>query len=414
MLSLSIAVDSVYYGRLVLTPLTFLNRNVLQSVSLFYGSNPWHWYLSQGLPVLCLTSLPFVVQGWFAIDRRLSYARALLRYPEKVGLKLLAETTFFSIVAFSLLGHKEFRFLQPVLPLLHLLAAYSLTRSRFIFPAAEARRRMAQARPWRNVVSPSAQGDLMLPSEQPARLTRAAAHLERHIAGFREAWSQLDSSRWPAKTMLLAQVPLALYALLFHCVGQEHIMRDLRWIHQRHATGRNVVRSGRASATGPLHSVAFLMPCHSTPWQSHLHLEALEDAGDGGLANNSGDRGKLWFITCEPPGPSQDMQSYQDVSDVFYADPVSFLADRFQSKVDASFPALQDTLSISSRGIPWPSHLVTFEALHQVRGKGAAKKVTVESLLRKKGYQIVLKRWNSLKHEDPRRDGRIVVWQWIG
>jgi GPI mannosyltransferase 3 len=36
-------------------------------------------------------------------------------------------------------------------------------------------------------------------------------------------------------------------------------------------------------------SVGFLMPCHSTPWQSYLHRKELEDPG------------RLWAIGCEPP-----------------------------------------------------------------------------------------------------------------
>ena len=47
--------------------------------------------------------------------------------------------------------------------------------------------------------------------------------------------------------------------------------------------------------TGELKSVAFLMPCHSTPWQSHLHRQALE------TPQGSGEGGTAWFITCEPP-----------------------------------------------------------------------------------------------------------------
>lgn len=73
--------------------------------------------------------------------------------------------------------------------------------------------------------------------------------------------------------------------------------------------------------TGELRSVGFLMPCHSTPWQSHLHRAELELEPDLGLAdeewgagkdeqngreagrrrNGSGEDGRAWFITCAPP-----------------------------------------------------------------------------------------------------------------
>ena len=113
---------------------------------------------------------------------------------------------------------------------------------------------------------------------------------------------------------------------------------------------------------------------------------------------------------------------YQDVSDVFYADPLAFLQNRFAQQVDPTFPPLAKPMQVRPQGgdeIPWPSHLVTFEALHGVGSDGKqldkrrrAKGMTVEKYLRLKGYTIVHQRWNSIKHEDPRRDGRIVVWQW--
>ena len=54
--------DSLYYGKPTLTPLNFLLTN-LSSISLFYGSNPWHFYVTQALPILCTTALPFVLHG---------------------------------------------------------------------------------------------------------------------------------------------------------------------------------------------------------------------------------------------------------------------------------------------------------------------------------------------------------------
>jgi GPI mannosyltransferase 3 len=44
----------------------------------------------------------------------------------------------------------------------------------------------------------------------------------------------------------------------------------------------------RSIAPENLQSVGFLMPCHSTPMQSHLHRPHFE-------------KGRLWAIGCEPP-----------------------------------------------------------------------------------------------------------------
>ncbi|KAF9579497.1 glycosylphosphatidylinositol anchor biosynthesis, partial [Lunasporangiospora selenospora] len=59
------------YHEWVLTPLNFLRVNVLEGISLFYGSSPWHWYLSQGLPILFTIYIPPLlygaVQSWLAV-----------------------------------------------------------------------------------------------------------------------------------------------------------------------------------------------------------------------------------------------------------------------------------------------------------------------------------------------------------
>lgn len=57
------AVDSVFYGTLTLTPLNFINLNVVKGVASFYGSHPFHWYFTQGVPVvLGVFTLPFILQ----------------------------------------------------------------------------------------------------------------------------------------------------------------------------------------------------------------------------------------------------------------------------------------------------------------------------------------------------------------
>lgn len=52
-------------------------------------------------------------------------------------------------------------------------------------------------------------------------------------------------------------------------------------------------------------SVYFAMPCHSTPWLSHMHTR-------GQIAAP-----RMRYITCEPPLESQ--QKHFDESDLFYA-----------------------------------------------------------------------------------------------
>ena len=89
----------------------FLEFNVLQNLSIFYGHHAWHWYLTQGLPVLAGTLLvPAGVGVWHAGP----------------ALRRLAYVAGATVAADSLLAHKEFRFVQPVLPILAVLGGHGL------------------------------------------------------------------------------------------------------------------------------------------------------------------------------------------------------------------------------------------------------------------------------------------------
>ncbi|KAH9979657.1 Alg9-like mannosyltransferase family-domain-containing protein [Russula compacta] len=76
--------DRAYNGTPTLTVPIFLHLNA-SSISLFYGSASWHYYFTQALPLLAGPALPFALHG-----------------------------------------HKEWRFLHPLVPTIHLLAARSL------------------------------------------------------------------------------------------------------------------------------------------------------------------------------------------------------------------------------------------------------------------------------------------------
>ena len=110
--------DTQYYGKPVFTPLNFLLTNA-SSVSLFYGSSPWHYYLTQAIPILCFPGVTWVVDGLYVASKRTSPT------PLKVALGLIVWTTS----VYSLAGHKEWRFLHPLLPLMHVLASKSLVDS---------------------------------------------------------------------------------------------------------------------------------------------------------------------------------------------------------------------------------------------------------------------------------------------
>uniref|UniRef100_W5N7J0 Mannosyltransferase n=1 Tax=Lepisosteus oculatus TaxID=7918 RepID=W5N7J0_LEPOC len=110
-LGISTVIDCIFYGKWTLVQLNFLKFNVFHNVAEFYGSHPWHWYLTQGFPVVLGPHLPFFLHGCTLAPQR---------------YRILLVTVIWTILVYSLLGHKEFRFIYPVLPLCMVFCGFSL------------------------------------------------------------------------------------------------------------------------------------------------------------------------------------------------------------------------------------------------------------------------------------------------
>ena len=124
----------------------------------------------------------------------------------------------------------------------------------------------------------------------------------------------------------------------------------------------------------------FLMPCHSTPWRSQFVYPGL----------------RAWALGCEPPidlpAGSAERDSYRDEADRFYDNPLLFLQTE-----------------INTRERPWPRYIVGFE------GIGDILKAYYEGAAGMPGFKV-MERWrgyNSHWHDDPRRRGDVVVWEFI-
>ncbi|KAK9471972.1 Alg9-like mannosyltransferase family-domain-containing protein [Dipodascopsis tothii] len=275
--------DMWYYRGLVFPLWNFLQFNVIESLSSFYGTSSTLFYAVVALPLMLIVFLPWAVHGW-ALAAGDDAARAAV----------------FVVAVYSLIQHKEVRFVYPLLPVLHVYAARSIE----VLNAA--RRRV------------------------PRRAVFALA--------------------------LAVHVPLALYASLVH---QRGVVDVAEYVH------RAVPAHG---------SVFFLMPCHSTPWQSHFHRRDID----------------IRFLTCEPPiGLKEPERSvYRDEADEFYDAPSEFLAARFS----AAPPAI---------GLvqPWPTHLIFFAALEPTIGPQLAGR-----------YTECARFFNSHVHDDPRRRGDVLVY----
>ncbi|XP_076782410.1 GPI alpha-1,2-mannosyltransferase 3 isoform X2 [Arvicanthis niloticus] len=237
--SLSLIIDRIFFGQWTLVQFNFLKFNVLQNLGTFYGSHPWHWYFSQGFPVVLGTHLPFFIHGCFLAPRR---------------LHILLLTVLWTLLVYSMLGHKEFRFIYPVLPFCMVFCGYSL----------------AYLKAWRKAV---------------------------------------------VSFLLLSNVPLALYTGLVHQRGTLDVMNHIQ----------EVCPTGPDAAPA---SVFMMMPCHSTPYYSHVHCQL-----------------SMRFLRCPPDltGKTQHL----DEADMFYLHPLRWLQQEFHSNASL------------------PTHLVTFSVLEK-------------------------------------------------
>lgn len=204
-------------------------------MSLFYGANSWHYYLTQAIPILCTTALPFTVHGiWITISKS----------PHNQSLRTMLATAIWTIAIYSFAGHKEWRFLHPILPLLHIFATKSLVDlSRGTFKRKKTERAHSQPNIWQAPIS-TFQRLLRLPNIPHKYLT-----------------------------LLFLTLPVSLYVVGFYCSGPITFLSYFR------ALPRDELGKG---------FVGVLMPCHSTPGYSYLHRDKLADGG-------------MWALGCEPP-----------------------------------------------------------------------------------------------------------------
>eukprot|EP00116_Pleurobrachia_bachei_P001668 sb/3461930/ len=108
-LALTLLLDYLFYGRLVVVFWNFLSFNMAGSA--VYGAHPWHWYVTQGIPAIAGTHAILVAVCFLA--RR--------DYPRQFLLVAMVTVLFFSCVA-----HKEFRFIQHLLPIVMIWAGLGL------------------------------------------------------------------------------------------------------------------------------------------------------------------------------------------------------------------------------------------------------------------------------------------------
>jgi alpha-1,6-mannosyltransferase len=90
--------------------------NTILNQSHRWGISPWHTYFTNFLPKLLLFALPMAIYGilWDMVT-----GRRMMRYWIPCVL---------FVSAYSFLGHKEWRFIVYVVPILNFLAAFGSLR----------------------------------------------------------------------------------------------------------------------------------------------------------------------------------------------------------------------------------------------------------------------------------------------
>lgn len=337
--------DRLFYGFWTFPPLRFLYFNIAQSLAVFYGRNDWHYYVSQGFPLLLTTLIPFAIPGlYLTLTTRVSSASDRVQTATRVQL---ATICLVMPLVLSLISHKEVRFIYPLLPSLHILAAPRLVQA--FWPALTSN----------------------LHTYTPKRL----------ILSF----------------LILVNVVIAIYLTVYHASGPLNVLTYLRRQNEAHSSTNVDVDYPLSDSSATLDTgitAGFLMPCHSTPWRSHLVYPSID----------------AWALSCEPPIDLNETQKavYRDEADQFYDDPNEFLREnmagglrylpRHPSYLSGSQP---EPLATTDKELhEWPDYLIFFEQLEP----------TMRKLIQGSSYAECWRTWNTAWHDDWRRRGDIVVW----
>ncbi|KAJ5671587.1 GPI mannosyltransferase [Penicillium longicatenatum] len=329
-LGTSAVADRLFYGIWTFPPLRFLYFNIAQSLAVFYGRNNWHYYVTEGYPLLLTTLLPFAVSGlYLTLTTRVSVSS----HSEKVQAATrvhLATVCILMPCVLSLISHKEVRFIYPLLPSLHILAAPRLVQ--FFWPA------------------------LIFKSQTLKRLTLLF--------------------------ILLVNGTIAIYTSVYHASGPLDVLSYLRGQYEVHSLPNKNQFGLEARVTA-----GFLMPCHSTPWRSHL-VHPIH----------------AWALSCEPPVDLDETQKavYRDEADQFYDDPTHFLQENMAGGLRylPRQPSYVTGFQSASQDLhEWPDYLIFFAQLEP----------TMHSLVRG-SYAECWRTWNTAWHDDWRRRGDIIVW----
>ncbi|KAJ2503097.1 glycosylphosphatidylinositol anchor biosynthesis [Coemansia sp. RSA 1972] len=295
-ISLMLIIDRVGYGMWKFPPYAFYLFNVREGLGTWFGESHPLYHVVVSMPVLFTTMLPFVIHGVWVAGQRMQVTRE----PVYVAVGAIA--------LFSLVGHMEYRFLYPLLPIGFMYAAVSI----HTLTSKQSVTGQSKRSPWS----------------------------VRRIAAF----------------LLVTNIVPALYLNTVHQRGVVDVMSYLRL----------------GAQCGNVTNIGFLMPCHSTPYYSHLHANI-----------------PMWFLSCEPPLQASGRDTHY------------WEAGEFEQRPNEFIHAMFANSSTSTRREK-PSHLVLYDAMV----------VRVQRTLNEVGYVEDKRFFNTQVNGDERRRGDVVVYRY--
>jgi len=212
----SVGIDRIVLGEWIFVPWNFIQFNVLRGVGNFYGVHPFYWYIVSALPVILLSLLPVFAYGIIQLmSSQVLFDQQSSNVSNQVGRRVLyfhsagqiLIAIFGLIGILSVLGHKEFRFLFPVVPLMMIVCGFGI--SVFLYP------------------------------------------YEVNLKGVKSK----SSFNWRHLFVIgifIANLPMLVYFSRMHQVGTIHALEFLQ-------------------SQPTVESVYFLLPCHQTPYFSFIH-----------------------------------------------------------------------------------------------------------------------------------------------
>lgn len=125
-MGLTVYIDTLYYlgtvdfTRWVFTSYNFMKVNIVESLSEYFGTDPYWWYFVAFGPAI------FTVMYVWVVTANFTHLRAKQNRGES---PYLSYYNLFYFIVFSAIPHKELRFLIPIVPFAFLMTGELLART---------------------------------------------------------------------------------------------------------------------------------------------------------------------------------------------------------------------------------------------------------------------------------------------